>query len=144
MQQVNARSMKIKDVLKKVIRLHRGWIQCRDAFHARFVLHSEWVHEAAFSLKVCMHPPHPTVGITGSVWVTSVDFFLRHRDVSNNRLVAIPANLFVLLGDLLQLWVIFPQIHSDIQLCMHSHEDKSFNAVGGKAIDALLNLLRTD
>lgn len=37
--------------------------------------------------------------------------FLLLRDLSNNRLVAIPPNLFVLLEDLLQLWVLFAPAH---------------------------------
>lgn len=38
---------------------------------------------------------------------TFLVFFWLLRDLSNNRLMAIPPNLFVLLGDLLQLWVLF-------------------------------------
>lgn len=36
------------------------------------------------------------------------------RDLSGNRLVTIPPNLFVLLGDLLQLWVLFTNVFTEI------------------------------
>lgn len=43
-------------------------------------------------------------------------FFWLLRDLSNNRLVAIPPNLFVLLGDLLQLWVLFATAYRGFSL----------------------------
>lgn len=55
------------------------------------------------------------------------------RDLSSNRLVAIPPNLFLLLEDLLQLWVLFAQIWTKI----HSSEYES------SSVDVLLGSLKT-
>lgn len=66
-----------------------------------------------FSLEICVHAfvTHRMflyANICLSLCVFSGNrcgFASARRDLSNNRLVAIPPNLFVLLGDLLQLWV---------------------------------------
>lgn len=60
-----------------------------------------------FFLKICIHLSDNQCCTSMFVVLcflgNQCGFVLVRRDLSNNRLVAIPPNLFVLLGDLLQL-----------------------------------------
>lgn len=69
-------------------------------------------------LKICMHPSNAqcctSIFIHCSLFLENwCGFVCAHRDLSRNRLAGIPPNLFVLLEDLLQLWVLFIQIPTD-------------------------------
>lgn len=78
-----------------------------------------WCHEVRVKdvvfLGICAHVIRQYF-----LWLCFLGCVWLRRDLSNNRLVAIPPNLFVLLGDLLQLWVLFAPTHKAF---MHGMQD---------------------